>query len=137
MWAELGHLSPCIFGTLHETKVFDLEGQTRKWASPNQAGHHGEATARRIPNEASAVVFACPKANVSGQPNAPAIAANGKRFRAIAGDICVEQSASCSTPHPLQISLLHPSIVRSLGGRPPFDCASIISFCGKGMPHME
>ena len=94
MWAELGHHSPCIFGTLQETKVFDFEGQAKEWASPHQAGHHGETTACKDPKQA--VLFARAKASVSGQPSVPAMAA----------DICMAQSASGSTPHPLQVFLL-------------------------------
>ena len=114
MWDELGHPSPCIFGTLQGTKVSNFGiGHSRGKASPNRPGLHGEV-AGEVPKAVSAVDTARERAKVSGQPGAPAIAANGESSLAIAAPQCIAHPdpecmahpESGCPPHPLQDSLL-------------------------------
>ena len=94
-------------------QIFGI-GHLRVRASPNLAGLHGEV-AGEVPQVAVlAVDKARERAQVSGQPGAPAIAANGESSLAIAAPQCIAHPdpecmahpESGCPPHPLQDSLL-------------------------------
>ena len=105
-----GHHSCCIFGTRQETRVSSFEDCIpRTVANPRiqvmdldtRGGRHGS-----LLKEDLAEVLAEASPQVSGQPGASAIAAQGASPKAMAAAVCMEHPESGCAPHPLQVCLL-------------------------------
>ena len=128
--------SPCIFGTLQETKVFDsVVDHSNAKATPSQPGLHGEVAGED--KEVLAEVSAKGRAKVSGQPSVPAIGADGESTLAIAAPDCMAHPKSGCPPHPLQVSLMQKiSPCEESWAMLPFNCDYIsVSLGGGIMPY--